>query len=175
MIRNAHFSTFGQPKKIKLWSRRKVCDALHYLLDSMFISFGSDCKDKLWVFLWVLAVLLVTDFVLSLSDSYQAEVVEAFNSAKGSLGGLLDISSPCFAQMVARVRPAGRRLSGAVLWILRPLCGFDDALAAWPTGVYQLNFVCSCIQFYSLLSPYLCFIPFLYLDLYVLGDDALIS
>ena len=31
------------------------------------------------------------------------------------------------------------------------------------------------IQFYLLLSPYLCFIPFLYLDLYVLGDDALIS
>ena len=26
-----------------------------------------------------------------------------------------------------------------------------------------------------LLSPYLCFISFLYLDLYVLGDDALIQ
>ena len=26
-----------------------------------------------------------------------------------------------------------------------------------------------------LLSPYLCFISLLYLDLYVLGDDALIS
>ena len=31
------------------------------------------------------------------------------------------------------------------------------------------------IQFYLLLSPYLCFISFLYLDLYVLGDDAFIS
>ena len=31
------------------------------------------------------------------------------------------------------------------------------------------------IQFYLLLSPYLCFSSFLYLDLYVLGDDALIS
>ena len=31
------------------------------------------------------------------------------------------------------------------------------------------------VQFYLLLSPYLCFISFLYLDLYVLGDDALIS
>ena len=30
------------------------------------------------------------------------------------------------------------------------------------------------IQFYLLLSPYLCFISLLYLDLYVLGDDALI-
>ena len=30
-------------------------------------------------------------------------------------------------------------------------------------------------QFYVLLSPYLCFISILYLDLYVFGDDALIS
>ena len=29
--------------------------------------------------------------------------------------------------------------------------------------------------FFLLLSPYLCFISLLYLDLYVLGDDALIS
>ena len=44
-----------------------------------------------------------------------------------------------------------------------------------PTGVYLLDFFCSSIQFYLLLSPYLCFISFLYLDLYVLGDDAMIS
>ena len=44
-----------------------------------------------------------------------------------------------------------------------------------PTGVYLLDFFCSGIQFYLLLSAYLCFISLLYLDLYVLGDDALIS
>ena len=43
------------------------------------------------------------------------------------------------------------------------------------TGVYLFDFFYSGIQFYLLLSPYLCFISFLYLDLYVLGDDALIS
>ena len=41
--------------------------------------------------------------------------------------------------------------------------------------VYLLNFFCSGIQFNLLLSPYPCFISLLYLDLYVLGDDALIS
>ena len=41
-----------------------------------------------------------------------------------------------------------------------------------PTWVYLLDSVCSDIQFYVLMSPYLCFISFLYLDLYVLGDDA---
>ena len=44
-----------------------------------------------------------------------------------------------------------------------------------PTWVYLLDFFCSSIQFYLLLTPYLCFISLLYLDLYVLGDDALIS
>ena len=44
-----------------------------------------------------------------------------------------------------------------------------------PTGVYLLDFVCSGIQLYLLLSPYLCFISLLYLELYVLVDDALIS
>ena len=42
-------------------------------------------------------------------------------------------------------------------------------------GVYLLDFFCSGIQFYLLLIPLLCFISLLYLDLYVLGDDALIS
>ena len=44
-----------------------------------------------------------------------------------------------------------------------------------PTSVYSLDFFFSNIQFYLLLSPYLCFISLLYLNLYVLGDDALIN
>ena len=43
-----------------------------------------------------------------------------------------------------------------------------------PTGVCLLDFFCSGIQFYLLLSSYLCFISFLYLYLYVLGDGAFI-
>ena len=44
-----------------------------------------------------------------------------------------------------------------------------------PTGVYLLDFFCSGIQFCLMLSPYHCFISQLYLDLFVLGDDAMIS
>ena len=51
-----------------------------------------------------------------------------------------------------------------------------DALAVVrPTRVYLLDFFCSAMKFYVLLSPYLCFTSFLYLDVYVLGDDAWIS
>ena len=38
-----------------------------------------------------------------------------------------------------------------------------------------VGFLCSGIQFYVLLSPYLYFISFLYLHLYVFGVDALVS
>ena len=44
-----------------------------------------------------------------------------------------------------------------------------------PTRVFLLDFFCSGIQFYLLLSPYLYFNSLLYLYLYVLGDDAMIS
>ena len=44
-----------------------------------------------------------------------------------------------------------------------------------PSELYLLDFVCSSIQFYLLFSPYICFISLLYLDLYFLGDDALIN
>ena len=43
------------------------------------------------------------------------------------------------------------------------------------TAIYLKDFFYSGIRFYLLLSHYLCFISLLYLDLYVLGDDALIS
>ena len=54
--------------------------------------------------------------------------------------------------------------------------GEDDSIQyIQDSGVNLSDFFCSGIQIYLLLSPYLCFISLLYLDLYVLGDDALIS
>ena len=53
--------------------------------------------------------------------------------------------------------------------------GLMLGLFVGPTWVYLLDIFCSGIQFYLLLSPYQCFISLSYLDLYVLGDDALIS
>ena len=44
-----------------------------------------------------------------------------------------------------------------------------------PTEDDLLDFFCSGIQFYLLLSPYRYFISLSYIELYVLGDDALIS
>ena len=51
----------------------------------------------------------------------------------------------------------------------------DVPIQIFQIRFYLLDFFCSGIQFNLLLSPYPCFISLLYLDLYVLGDDALIS
>ena len=60
-------------------------------------------------------------------------------------------------------------------YLLMRWYGPDALVVVRPTGFTCSDFFCSSIQFYLLSSPYLCFISFLYLDLYVLGDDALIS
>ena len=42
VMRNKHFFfTFEQTKRFKFWSCQKDRDALHYLLDTIFIRFGS--------------------------------------------------------------------------------------------------------------------------------------
>ena len=51
----------------------------------------------------------------------------------------------------------------------------DTVSVVGPARVKLLGFLCPSIQLYIQLSPYLCFISFLYLDLYVLGDDSWIS
>ena len=53
------FFTSEDPKRYKLWSCQNVCEALIYLLDNIYIRFGTNYTDKLLVFRWVLIVLLL--------------------------------------------------------------------------------------------------------------------
>ena len=54
-------------------------------------------------------------------------------------------------------------------------CGTDAVSVVGPTWVYLFDLLCFGIQLYVLLSPYLSFISFLHLDVYVLGDNSWIS
>ena len=45
------------------------------------------------------------DFMMSLSDNYQADVIEAFNSTSRYLDDLLYIDNPYFDQMVSQIYP----------------------------------------------------------------------
>ena len=87
--KNAFF-TSEQPKRYKLWSRQKMCDVLHYLLDNIFIRLGSKVyRQIVGIPLGTNCAPLVADFflfcterdfMLSLSVNYQTDIIEAFNS-----------------------------------------------------------------------------------------------
>ena len=45
------------------------------------------------------------DFMLSLPDNNQADIIEAFNSTSRDLDDLLNIDNPYFEQMVGQIYP----------------------------------------------------------------------
>ena len=110
--KNAFF-TSEQPKRYKLWSCQKMCYALHYLLDNIFIGFGSKLyRQIVGIPMGTNCAPLVADlflfcyerdFMLSLSDKNQTDIIEAFNSTSRYLDDLLNINNPYFEQMVGQI------------------------------------------------------------------------
>ena len=100
-----------------------MCDALHYLLDNILIRFGSklyrqiegtpvgtNC-DPLVADLFLFCY--ERDFMLSLSDNNQTDIIEAFNSTSKYLDDLLKIDNPYFEQMVGQIYPTELQLNKA--------------------------------------------------------------
>ena len=83
-----------------------MCDALHYLLDNILIRFGSKLyRQIVGIPIGINRVPLVADlflfckerdFMLSLSDNNQNDIIEAFNSTSRYLDELLIIDNPYF-------------------------------------------------------------------------------
>ena len=100
-----------------------MCDALHYLLDNIFIRFGSKLyRQIVGIPLGTNCAPLVADlflfwyerdFMLSLSDNNQADIIEAFNSTSRYLDDLLNIDNPYFEQMVCQIYPTELQLNKA--------------------------------------------------------------
>ena len=84
-----------QPKPYKLWLCQKLCDALHYLLDNVFIRFGSKLYRQIVgipigtncapIVADLFLFCYEKDFMLSLSDNNQSDIIDAFNSTSGYL------------------------------------------------------------------------------------------
>ena len=53
------------------------------------------------------------DLMLSLSDNYQTDITEAFNSTTRYLDDLLNIDNPYFEQMVGQIYPTELQLNKA--------------------------------------------------------------
>ena len=102
-------------KRYKLWSCQNVCEALIYLLDNIYIRFGTKLYRQIVSIPMgtncapLLADLFLfcyeRDFMTSLSDVKQAEIIEAFKSTSGYLDDLLNIENPYFEGMVNRIYP----------------------------------------------------------------------
>ena len=92
-----------------------MCDALHYLWDNIFIRFGSKLyRQIVGIPMGTNCAPLIADlflfrykrdFMLSLSDNNQTDIIEAFNSTSRYLDDLLNIYYPYFEQMVGQIYP----------------------------------------------------------------------
>ena len=97
------------------WSCQNACDALSYLLDNIYIRFGNKLYRQI-VGILVADLFLFCyerDFVTSLSDDNQADIIEAFNSISRYLDDLLNIDSPYFEGMLNQIYPPELQLNKA--------------------------------------------------------------
>ena len=100
-----------------------MCEALIYILDNIYIRFGiklyrqivgipmgTNCAPlvaDLFLFCYE------RDFITSLSDIKQAEIIEAFKSSSRYLDDLLNIDNPYFEDMVNRIYASELQLNKA--------------------------------------------------------------
>ena len=92
------FFTSEDTKRYKLWSCQNVCEALIYLLDNIYIRFGTKLyRQIVGIPMGTNCAPLVADlflfcyerdFMTSLSDVKQAEIIEAFKSTSRYLDDL---------------------------------------------------------------------------------------
>ena len=99
-----------------------MCEALIYLLDNIYIRFGSKLYRQIVIPIGTNCAPLVADlflfcyerdFMTSLSDVKQAETTEAFKSTSRYLDDLLNIDNPYFEGMVNRIYPPELQLNKA--------------------------------------------------------------
>ena len=120
--RNAFF-TSDAVRNYNSWSCQKVCEALTFLLDNIYIRFDSKLyRQIVGIPMGTNCVPLVADlflfcyerdFMLSLSEDNQFGVIEAFNSTSRYLDDLLNIDNNFFDSMVSRIYPSELQLNKA--------------------------------------------------------------
>ena len=120
--RNAFF-TSEKPKKYHAWSCQNVRDALTFLLDNIFIRFGTKLyRQVVGIPMGTNCAPLVADlflfcyerdFMISLSDAKQADVIDAFNTTSSYLDDILNINNVYFDNMVSQIYPSELQLNKA--------------------------------------------------------------
>ena len=111
--RNAFF-TLENPKKYHAWSFKNVCDDL--FVGQHFVRFGTKLyRQIVGIPMGTNCVPLVADlflfcyerdFMMSLSDDKQADVIDAFNTTSRYLDDILNINNVYFDNMVSQTYPS---------------------------------------------------------------------
>ena len=113
----------SQHKRYDLWSCQKVTDALIYLLDNIYIRFGSKLyRQNVGIPMGTNCAPLVADlflfcyerdFMKSLTKEKRYDLIDAFNSTSRYLDDLLNIDNIHFEHMVHRIYPTELQLNKA--------------------------------------------------------------
>ena len=130
------FFTSDDQNRFRLWSCQNVCDALIYLLDNIFIRFGTKLHRQ------IVGIPMGTncapfvadlflfcyerDFMMSLSNDTQADVIEAFKSTSRYLDDLLKIDNPYFEGMLSQIYLAELQLNKANIRYRHPRFRFTS-------------------------------------------------
>ena len=103
----------------------RKCETLTFLLVNIYIRFASKLyRQIVGIPMGTYCAPLVADlflfcyerdFMLSLSDDHQAEVIEAFNSASRYLDDLLNIDNNFFDNLVNHIYPSELQLNKAIV------------------------------------------------------------
>ena len=110
-------------KKYHAWSCQNVCDALTFLLDNIFIRFGTKLyRQVVGIPMGTNCAPLVADlflfcyerdFMMSPSDDKQTDVIDAFNTASRYLDDILNINNVYFDNMISQIYPSELQLNKA--------------------------------------------------------------
>ena len=121
--KKAFFTSKDHYKGYQHWSCQNVCDALSFLLDNIYIRFGTKLNRQIvGIPMGTNCAPLIADLFLfcyerdsmkDLSSDNQAEVIKAFNSTSRYLGDLLNIDNPYFEGMVNQIYPSELQLNKA--------------------------------------------------------------
>ena len=100
-------------KNYTLWSCQKVCEALIFLLDNIYKRFGINLSRQIMgIPTGTNCTLLVADlflfcyerdFMMSLSEEKQSEVIEAFSSASRYFDDSLSIDNKYFDGLIVQI------------------------------------------------------------------------
>ena len=111
--KKAFFISGDHYKGYSLWSCQNVCDALSFLLDNFYFRFGTKLYKQIVGFPMgtncapLVADLFLfcyeRDFMTSLSNDNQADIIKAFNSTSRYLDDLLIIDNHYFEGMVNQI------------------------------------------------------------------------